>query len=148
MVTPIQGSVLRTNLQKEWIWLAVASPSPRTGRLGDPIHAILMTLLDSKKLEHGCRMMYAGVPSFFGLGLEDGPVPTFWPLLQKTRNAELLTHQASPRAEQLRTRVEANRNECLKTACCEQKSHRGLASASGLGFRCFPPFMCFTATAS
>ena len=26
-------------------------------------------------------MMYAGVPSFFGLGLEDGHVPSFWLLL-------------------------------------------------------------------
>ena len=25
-------------------------------------------------------MIYAGVPSFFGLGLGDGHVPTFWPL--------------------------------------------------------------------
>ena len=25
--------------------------------------------VDSKKLEHGCRMMYAGGPYFFGLGL-------------------------------------------------------------------------------
>ena len=36
----------------------------------------------SQKLEHGCRMIHAGRPSFFGLGLEDGPVPTFWLLLQ------------------------------------------------------------------
>ena len=34
--------------------------------------------LDFKKLEYGCRMICAGVPSFFGLGLEDGHVPTFW----------------------------------------------------------------------
>ena len=26
-------------------------------------------------------MIYAGVPSFFGLGLEDGHVPTFWLLV-------------------------------------------------------------------
>ena len=32
-------------------------------------------------LEHGCRMIYAGVLSFFGLGLEDGHVPTFRLLL-------------------------------------------------------------------
>ena len=25
--------------------------------------------VDSKKLEHGCRMIYAGVPSFFGFGV-------------------------------------------------------------------------------
>ena len=29
----------------------------------------------------GCRMIYAGVLSFLGLGLEDRQVPTFWPLL-------------------------------------------------------------------
>ena len=37
--------------------------------------------VDSKQLEHGCRMVYAGFPSFFGLGLEEGHVPTLWPLL-------------------------------------------------------------------
>ena len=38
-------------------------------------------MVDSKMLEHGCRVIYAGFPSFFGLGLEDGHVPTFWLLL-------------------------------------------------------------------
>ena len=28
-------------------------------------------------MEHGCRMMYAVCPSFFGLGLENGHVPFF-----------------------------------------------------------------------
>ena len=28
-------------------------------------------------MEHGCRMMYAVCPSFFGLGLENGHVPAF-----------------------------------------------------------------------
>ena len=37
--------------------------------------------VDSKKLEHGCGMIHAGFLSFFGLGLEDGHVPTFWLLL-------------------------------------------------------------------
>ena len=37
--------------------------------------------VDSNTLEHGCRMMYAGFASLFGLGLEDGHVPTFWLLL-------------------------------------------------------------------
>ena len=37
--------------------------------------------VDSKKLEHGCRMIHAGFPSLFALGLEDGRVPTFWLLL-------------------------------------------------------------------
>ena len=34
--------------------------------------------VDSKKLEHECRMIFAGCPSVFGLGLECAPVPTFW----------------------------------------------------------------------
>ena len=34
--------------------------------------------VDSRKLEHGCRMTYAVFASFFGLGLEDGHVPIFW----------------------------------------------------------------------
>ena len=31
-----------------------------------------------KELEHGYRMTFAGLPSFCGLGLEDGHVPTCW----------------------------------------------------------------------
>ena len=34
--------------------------------------------VDSKKFQHGCRLMRVGVPFFFALGLEDGPVSTFW----------------------------------------------------------------------
>ena len=30
----------------------------------------------SRKVEHSCRMIYAGSPSFFGLGLDDGHVPS------------------------------------------------------------------------
>ena len=37
--------------------------------------------VDSKKLEHGCRLIYAGFPSIFGLGLGNCHVPTFWLLL-------------------------------------------------------------------
>ena len=36
------------------------------------------TDIDSRKLEHGCRMIYAGVPLVFGVGLEDGHVSNFW----------------------------------------------------------------------
>ena len=32
-------------------------------------------------MEHGCRMICAGLPSFVDLELEDGHVPTFWLLL-------------------------------------------------------------------
>ena len=35
----------------------------------------------SKKLEHGCRMRYAGFPSFLGLGSKDGHVLIPWRLL-------------------------------------------------------------------
>ena len=40
--------------------------------------------VDSDKLEHGCSMSYAGVPSFFHFGLEDGNVPIiqFLPYLE------------------------------------------------------------------
>ena len=41
----------------------------------------LCDTVDSKKLEHGRRMFYTGFASFFGLGLDDGHVPTFWLLL-------------------------------------------------------------------
>ena len=34
-----------------------------------------------QRVGHGCRMIYAGIPSFFGLGLEAGHVPTIWLLL-------------------------------------------------------------------
>ena len=37
--------------------------------------------VDSEKLEHGWRMIYAGFP-FFVLGSQDGHIPTFWLLLQ------------------------------------------------------------------
>ena len=37
--------------------------------------------LDSKKLEHGCRMSCAGVPSISGLGPADGHVPALLVLL-------------------------------------------------------------------
>ena len=34
--------------------------------------------VESTKLEHGCRRMYAGSRSFFVLGSEDDHVSTFW----------------------------------------------------------------------
>ena len=39
----------------------------------------------SKKLQHGSSMTDAGCPSSFGFGLEEGHVPTFWPLLFSSR---------------------------------------------------------------
>ena len=39
--------------------------------------------VDCKRLDYGCRRMYAGFPSDFRSGLEDGHVPTFWLLLQE-----------------------------------------------------------------
>ena len=44
--------------------------------------------LDSKKSEHGCKVIYAGCPSSFGLGLEDGQIPTFWLRLHMGPNME------------------------------------------------------------
>ena len=40
--------------------------------------------VSSIKLEHGCGMIYAGFPSFFGLRWEAGHVQTFWPLLHSS----------------------------------------------------------------
>ena len=37
-----------------------------------------LTVGSKKKLEDGCSVIYAGSPSFFGLELQDGYVPTFW----------------------------------------------------------------------
>ena len=34
--------------------------------------------MDSRKLEHERGMIYPVCPAFFGLGLEDNHVPTFW----------------------------------------------------------------------
>ena len=44
---------------------------PELGGENVATRGVLLTV-DSKKLEHGCRLLYAGRPSFFGLGLEDG----------------------------------------------------------------------------
>ena len=41
----------------------------------------ILSAVDSKKLEHGRGIIYAGFNSFFGLGSKDDPVPTLW-LLQ------------------------------------------------------------------
>ena len=38
--------------------------------------------VDSNKTEQGCRMIFAGFASSFGLGIEEGQVPTFWLLLE------------------------------------------------------------------
>ena len=37
-----------------------------------------LNTVDSKKWKRGCRMMTAGSPSLFGLGLKNGHVPTVW----------------------------------------------------------------------
>ena len=51
-----------------------------TSTLGRTAHVQLKEpIVDSiKRVEHGCRMGVASLPSFLGLGLEDGHVPTFW----------------------------------------------------------------------
>ena len=50
--------------------------------------------VDPKKWEHGSRIVYAGFTSFYGLGLEDGHVPTLW-LLLYISNAEPWCHSVS-----------------------------------------------------
>ena len=52
--------------------------------------------IDSKKLEHGCWMIHAGLPSSFGLGLEDGHVPTFWLLLYLPRSSKTCSSSNGP----------------------------------------------------
>ena len=37
--------------------------------------------VDSKRLEHGCKILNGGRTSFFVLELADGRVPTLWLLL-------------------------------------------------------------------
>ena len=49
-----------------------------------PLHKAIQpfpSILDSKKLEYGFRVIYAGVPSFTGFEVEDSRIPTFWLLL-------------------------------------------------------------------
>ena len=52
----------------------------------------MLTIVEvpSKKLDHGCRINYAGVRSLFGLELEGDHVPTVWPLQPRTLNPILL----------------------------------------------------------
>ena len=40
-----------------------------------------MIIVNPRKLEHGFRMIIAGIPSTLPLGQEDNDVPTFWLLL-------------------------------------------------------------------
>ena len=37
--------------------------------------------VDSRKLQYGCRVIYAGFPSFFCFRIKAGSVPTFWLLV-------------------------------------------------------------------
>ena len=46
--------------------------------------------LDSKQLEHGCRMVYCGFPSFFGLWVRGRSCSTSWLLLQEFRNLSVV----------------------------------------------------------
>ena len=71
----------------------VQSPSaPREGVHSRPATA------NSERFDHGRRMIYASFPSFFGLGLEDGQVPTFWLLLQLYRCCFLYVRLEIPMA--------------------------------------------------
>ena len=53
----------------------------QTGTTSLHIHVVGFTI-DSKKLDHAHRMIYAGFTPFFGLGLDDVHVPTFRLLLR------------------------------------------------------------------
>ena len=92
----IQWQLLATGLMTPEPWEDSKSDPPKKAlestpkgvlesRVGGSSFGILPGLwdltADFKKLEHGCRMIYAGVPSSFALGLEDGHVSTFWLLL-------------------------------------------------------------------
>ena len=70
----IAGSLFSTELWK-LSWKLLPVPGVLELELNLPLQ---QPTVDSKKLEHGCSMIYAGFPSFLGLGLEHGPVPTFW----------------------------------------------------------------------
>ena len=43
------------------------------------IHILIYTV-EANKFEHGCSMVYDGVPSLFGFRLEGGHGPSFLPL--------------------------------------------------------------------
>ena len=55
------------------------------------------TQMDSKKLEPGSRSLYAGSPSLFDLGFEDGHVKTPWPLLHAEARITTSTAAVSSR---------------------------------------------------
>ena len=50
------------------------------------IEEILPSTAGSKKLEHGCRSIYAGVPSLSSLDAENGHVPNLWLLLSSCQD--------------------------------------------------------------
>ena len=57
----------------------------------------VLPAVDSKKREHGCRAIYAGLHSFCGSGLEDGHVPTFFLLLYwHAETTCLVVYEAPP----------------------------------------------------
>ena len=71
--------------------------------------AQLASTVDSKKLEHGCRVIYAGLP-FLVLARKDGHVPTFWLLLQ---GSHCLSRCHEPRTRRRKShRASANSMEC------------------------------------
>ena len=47
----------------------------------NPLAPHMDPTVDSKKLEHGCRMIHAGRPSLFWFGIRGDDIPTFWLLL-------------------------------------------------------------------
>ena len=67
-------------LARKMFFRAPSSPSAvSSAGLPEVSDTISFSALESKKLEHGCRM-YAGCPCFLGVGGAGNHVPTFWPL--------------------------------------------------------------------
>ena len=62
-------------------WTVAENQQPLSGLYRGISITVFWYTADSKMVEHGCRLIYARIPSFFGLGLEDGRVPAFWHLL-------------------------------------------------------------------
>ena len=54
----------------------------------DLAKALRRVTVNPRKLEHGKRMLGAGVPYFIPQGYEGNDVPTFWLLLYRDQNSK------------------------------------------------------------
>ena len=76
-----KGSLPPPKLQQLTSTPYTPGPCPSDPLKSLPTSLAVCSTVDSIKLEHGCRMIHAVLPFFFGLGLEDGHDPTVWLLL-------------------------------------------------------------------